>query len=790
MQDFEGLGVFYLGNPVDAATREKTDRPLLYESKDLVTHAVCVGMTGSGKTGLCIGLLEEAAIDGTPAIVIDPKGDLANLLLTFPELRAEDFRPWINEDEARAKGLGADEFAKQQAELWKKGLATSGQDGARIQKLRDAVDFTIYTPGSDAGARLSILKSFDAPDGKLAAEQEMLRDRIAATVTSLLGLIGIDADPIQSREHVLLSNIFDAAWRDRRGLDLAAIVTQIQNPPFQKAGVMDLETFYPAKERFSLATAFNGLLASPAFQSWLEGPPLEIGALLHTESGKPRVSILSIAHLSDAERMFFVSLLLNQVLDWVRSQPGTSSLRALLYMDEIFGYFPPVANPPSKKPLLTLLKQARASGLGLVLATQNPVDLDYKGLSNTGTWFIGRLQTERDKMRVLEGLEGASNDAHSRFDHGEMEKILAGLGNRTFLLNNVRESGPQLFQTRWTLCYLRGPMTRDQIRTLMAAKRSPEAVPEQEKASPSKQAHANTAPVLPPNIPQYFIPATAVGTCAYKPALVGAAKLHYLDDKQKLDESRDVLMLVPITNGAAAVDWTQAKALALGLDELEKEPADGAQFEDLPEAAAKAKNYAIWNKAFVTWLFQTQTLDLFESAALDERSKPGETERDFRIRLQQIAREQRDRMAEALRQKYAPKMAALEERKRRAELAAEQQKAQRNQSMIQAAVGVGAGLLSAFMGRKAISVSNMNRAATAARQAGRSWKEAQDVAQATENVEQIAQQAAELEKQFEAELADRESKIDPATEQFNTVSVRLKKANIEVKLVALAWSPQ
>ena len=790
MQDFEGLGVFYLGNPVDAATREKADRPLLYESKDLVTHAVCVGMTGSGKTGLCIGLLEEAAIDCIPAIVIDPKGDLANLLLTFPRLLAEDFRPWINEDEARTKGLDADEFAKQQAELWKKGLAASGQDGARIQKLRDAVDFTIYTPGSDAGARLSILKSFDAPNAKLAADQEMLRDRIAATVTSLLGLIGINADPIQSREHVLLSNIFDAAWRDGRGLDLAAIVTQIQNPPFQKAGVMDLETFYPAKERFSLAMAFNGLLASPGFQSWLEGPPLEVGALLHTEAGKPRVSILSIAHLSDAERMFFVSLVLNQVLGWVRSQPGTSSLRALLYMDEIFGYFPPVANPPSKKPLLTLLKQARASGLGLVLATQNPVDLDYKGLSNTGTWFIGRLQTERDKMRVLEGLEGASSDAHSHFDRGEMEKILAGLGNRTFLLNNVRESGPQLFQTRWTLCYLRGPMTRDQIRTLMAAKRSPETVPAQEKTSPSKQAHASAAPVLPPDIPQYFIPATTVGTCAYKPALVGAAKLHYLDDKQKLDESRDVLMLVPIMKGAAAVDWTQAKALTIGLDELEKEPCDGAQFEDLPEAAAKAKNYAIWNKGFVTWLFQTQTLDLFESAALGERSKPGETERDFRIRLQQTAREQRDRMAEALRQKYAPKMAAFEERKRRAELAAEQQKAQHNQSMIQTAVSVGAGLLSAFMGRKAISVTNMNKAATAARQAGRSWKEAQDVAQATENVKQIAQQAAELEKQFEAELADRESKIDPATEQFNAVSVRLKKANIEVKLVALAWSPQ
>ena len=506
--------------------------------------------------------------------------------------------------------------------------------------------------------------------------------------------------------------------------------------------------------------------------------------------GKPRVSILSIAHLSDAERMFFVSLLLNQVLGWVRSQPGTTSLRAVLYMDEIFGYFPPVANPPSKKPLLTLLKQARASGLGLVLATQNPVDLDYKGLSNTGTWFIGRLQTERDKMRVLEGLEGASSDAHSHFDRGEMEKILAGLGNRTFLLNNVRESGPQLFQTRWTLCYLRGPMTRDQIRVLMAAKQPSMTAPAVKKIYRKRRAHYSAAPVLPPDIPQYFVPATSTGTSNYKPALVGAAKLRYLDEKQKLDETRDVVMLVPIGNGAAAVDWSQAKALDIALDELEKEAAEDAQFEDLPEAAAKAKNYAIWNKAFVTWLFQTQKVDLFDSPALGERSKPGEAERDFRIRLQQIAREQRDTIAGQLRQKYAPKIAALEERKRRAGLAAEQQKAQRAQSMVQTAVSVGAGLLSAFMGRKALSVTTMNKAATAARQAGRSWKESQDVDQATDNVEQLTQQSAELEKEFAAELANQQSKIDPATEQFDTVSVRLKKANIEVKLVALAWTPQ
>ncbi len=340
MQDFEGLGVFYLGRPVDLATRKPVDSPQLYKSKDLVTHAVCVGMTGSGKTGLCVGLLEEAAIDGIPAIVIDPKGDLANLLLTFPALHSDDFRPWINEDEARNKGLSSEEFAAQQAELWQTGLAASGQDGARIQRLRDAADFTIYTPGSEAGVQLSILKSFDPPEAKLAEDRELLRDRISATATSLLGLVGIDADPIQSREHVLLSNIFDAAWREGKSLDLPAVIAQIQTPPFQRAGVMDLETFYPAKDRFSLAMAFNNLLASPGFQNWLEGTPLDVASLLYAKDGKPRVSILSIAHLSDPERMFFVALLLNQVLGWVRSQSGTSSLRALLYMDENFWFLP------------------------------------------------------------------------------------------------------------------------------------------------------------------------------------------------------------------------------------------------------------------------------------------------------------------------------------------------------------------------------------------------------------------------------------------------------------------
>ncbi|HZJ71641.1 MAG TPA: ATP-binding protein, partial [Planctomycetota bacterium] len=463
---------FYLGRPYDLATKQSAPGLLLYDAKDLVTHAVCVGMTGSGKTGLCLALLEEAALDGVPAIAIDPKGDLPNLLLTFPELRPEDFAPWIDEDDARRKGVTPAEFAARQADLWRTGLAAWGEDGERIRRLRAAADFSIYTPGSTAGRPISILASFAAPPPAVREDAEMLRERVLTTATSLLGLAGIDADPLKSREHVLVSTLLDTAWRTGKDLGLEALIQQIQSPPVARIGVLDLESFFPAKARFELAMAINNILAAPGFSAWTTGEPLDVGRLLRTAEGKPRVSIVSIAHLGDAERMFFVSLLLNEVLGWMRSQSGTTSLRALLYMDEIFGFFPPVANPPSKTPLLTLFKQARAFGLGVVVATQNPVDLDYKGLSNAGTWFIGRLQTERDKARVLEGLEGASAGAAKAFDRGAMEATIAGLGNRVFLMHNVHEDAPVVFESRWALSYLRGPLTRQQIKTLMDPRRS------------------------------------------------------------------------------------------------------------------------------------------------------------------------------------------------------------------------------------------------------------------------------------------------------------------------------
>ena len=798
-QDFEKLGVFYLGRPYDLATKQSKPGWLLYDSKDLVTHAVCVGMTGSGKTGLCIGLLEEAAIDGIPALIIDPKGDLANLMLNFPQLRGEDFAPWVNEDDARKKGLSPADYATQQAEMWKKGLGDWGQSGERIQKLRDAADVVVYTPGSNAGIPVSIFKSFAAPPQEILDDPEMLRERIGTTVTSLLGLVGVEADPIKSREHILLSTILDHTWKSGQDLDLATLIQQIQTPPVAKIGVLDLDSFYPSKERFTLAMQLNNLLASPGFSAWLEGEALDPGQMLYSPGGKPRLAIFSIAHLNDAERMFFVTLLLSQTLGWVRVQSGTTSLRAILYMDEIFGYFPPVANPPSKQPLLTLLKQARAFGLGVVLATQNPVDLDYKGLANTGTWFIGRLQTERDKARVLEGLEGASASSGKKFDKQGMEQLLAGLGNRVFLMNNVHEDAPEVFQTRWTLSYLRGPLTRTQIKVLMEPVKRETLNVKREMSGTSRSALSTQSsalkarPMLPPDVPQHFVPIRgnqpSGSALIYQPMLLGASQVRVSDSKAGVDVTQDVTVLAPISDGAVAVDWDRAVEADLALADLESTPTDGAQFGSVPGVASKAKSYDAWNKDFSGWLFRNQKVELFKSPSTKEVSKPDESERDFRVRLQQAGREARDKQSDSLRQKYAPKIATIQDRIRRAGQMVERQQAESRSSQMQAAISVGASILGAFLGRKTVSAANIGRATTAIRGAGRAIKESKDVGQAEENVSALQQQLADLESQFKTEADALAAATDPLNEKLETVSLKPTKANIVVKLVALAWTP-
>ncbi|QQS08722.1 MAG: DUF87 domain-containing protein [Phycisphaerales bacterium] len=799
---YEKLGVFYLGKEYDLASRARRDEFVLYDAKDLTTHAVCVGMTGSGKTGLCVTLLEEAAIDGIPAIVIDPKGDLGNMLLTFPDLKPTDFEPWVNANDAAKKGLSAKDFAAKQAAMWEKGLGEWAQDGERIRRLKDAADFTIFTPGSNAGVPISILDSFAAPPAEIAEDAELMRDRVSTTATSLLGLIGVDADPIKSREHILLSTILAGEWSNGRDVSLPTLIHHVQNPPFSKVGVMDVEAFFPSKDRFALALQLNNLLAAPGFELWLQGEALDIGALLRTPAGKPRVSIFSIAHLSDSERMFFVSLLFNQILGWVRTQRGTTSLRALVYMDEIAGYFPPVANPPSKAPMLTMMKQARAFGVGMVLATQNPVDIDYKGLSNAGTWFIGRLQTERDKARVLEGLEGAAAQASAKFDRSKTEQILSSLGQRVFYMNNVHDNTPTIFETRWAMSYLCGPLTRAQIKSLTAERG---VIPDSGLASttktsaspstkPSATLNASTSgmrPVLPPEIPQYFVPARSAsgGEIVYVPMVLGLTRVYYQDSKKGIDEEVLSSYVAEASDGPVAVDWDRAIEMEVEETDLESSPAGAAIFALVPGEAARAKSYDAWKKSLADYVYRAGKLEILQCDELDERSRPGENERQFRARLSDKAREERDAATAKLREKYASKIQTLTDRVRRAEQAVEVQKGQARDAKWSTAMSFGAAVLSSLLGKKKVSMSSVGRATTAMRGVGRSARESGDVDRAEENVDALQQQLKDLEAKVQAEIDEIAGRLDPTTAELTSVILKPKKSNITVRSVVLAWTP-
>lgn len=798
MNDFEKLGAFYLGRGYDLQRKAATDELILYDSKDLLTHALCVGMTGSGKTGLCLSLLEEAIIDGIPVIAIDPKGDLGNLLLTFPDFQAAEFQPWVEASQAAAQGLTVEQLAQQQADLWREGLAEWGQDGTRVARFRDAAAATIYTPGSNAGRPLTVLQSF-APPVAVVQDEEAYRERVASAASGLLALLGLEVDPIRSREHILLAKLLDEAWRAGRSLGIADLIRGIQTPPFETVGVLDVEAFYPSAERFKLAMQLNNLLASPTFAGWLEGESLQVDRLLYTPQGKPRLSIVSIAHLSDAERMFFVTILLSEIVSWMRSQAGTSSLRAILYMDEVFGYFPPTANPPSKLPMLTLLKQARAFGLGVVLATQNPVDLDYKGLSNTGTWLLGRLQTERDKARVLDGLEGAAAASGAGFDRGQTEAILSGLGKRVFLMNNVHDDQPVVFQTRWALSYLRGPLTRAQIRSLTADREDgageapPPTAPMGESlgATLAPEAGKASRPLLPPGVKECFVAGSelpAASRLLYRPALLGTARLHYVDARSRTDIWQAVTL---IAEGDAAWEepWQQAKRWEGGEPVLQDEPGSGAVFAELPAELTQPKNYAAWTRKLKDYLYRAQALTLWSCADPAARSQGRESETEFRLRLQQLAREQRDVAIEKLKKTFAPKMKTLADQILRAEQRLAREKSQLRQHSMQTAISFGSSLLGALLGRKLRSATNVSRAASTIRSAGRKAGQRDDVERAEESLEVLLERKAQLEQEFETQLTGLQQPLSPQQFELQTRPLRPRKSDITLGGVCLAWLP-
>ncbi len=702
-------GKFYLGRIYDPEQREVTAEPLLYDPDDLTTHAVVVGMTGSGKTGLCIDLLEEAALNNYPALMIDPKGDITNALLHFPELLPEDFLPWVNADEARRDEKTVAQAAEGAANLWRKGLGKWDIGPERIQALKDAAQFTIFTPGSDAGIPVSILASLEAPPISWDDNQELLREKISSTVTALLGLVGLrDIDPVRSREHILLANIFERAWSEGRDLDLGELILQTQNPPFEKLGVFDVDMFFPEKDRFELAILLNNILAAPAFQTWIQGQPLDIAELLYSADGRPRHSVFYIAHLTDEERMFFVTLLYSAIESWMRAQSGTSSLRAIVYFDEIFGYLPPVSNPPSKEIMLRMLKQSRAFGVSHVLVTQNPVDVDYKALSNAGTWCIGKLQTDQDKQRLLDGLEGAMSGA---LDRREYDRMISSLDKRVFLLHNVHERAPALFHTRWAMNYLAGPLTRIQIPALNklagvggvpgTGVREPstlerdalQAAPATSTAAGSKPADSEadpdsqfnrlgstTRPSIPARVDEYFLPANLSLTRAfdnagqrltestrnlgllYRPTLLAQGQVRFLNRKYNLDHEIVNTAFVPDPDRKGRVRWDDFIGESLEEKRLDPQPDPRARFVSIDAPYTNAKIMSTIKRDFLDWVYHESEAEVLANEVLKVYAGPEVSPEEFRKMCSEEAREKRDGEMEKLRDRYEKKIDAIEAR--------------------------------------------------------------------------------------------------------------------------------
>ncbi len=826
----ETSGKYYLGRLFDTEQGKITDQPVLYEPADLTTHAVVVGMTGSGKTGLCIDLLEEAALNNIPALMIDPKGDITNTLLHFPNLLPQDFQPWVNPDQARRAGKSLDQAAAETAAQWKQGLADWGIDPPRLTKLSESAQFAVFTPGSDAGIPVNILASLKAPPIPWESNKETLRERISGTVIALLGLVGMqNIDPVRSREHILLSNIFENAWSQGKDLDLGELILQTQSPPFPKLGVFDINTFFPEKDRFELAMLLNNILAAPAFQVWIEGQPLDVASLLYTPDGKPRHSVFFIAHLSDAERMFFVTLLYSAVETWMRAQTGTTTLRALVYFDEIFGYLPPVANPPSKQPMLRMLKQARAFGVGQVLVTQNPVDVDYKALSNAGTWMIGKLQTDQDKQRLLDGLDSAMSGS---LDRGEYDRLISTLAKRVFLLHNVNAKGPLLFQTRWAMNYLAGPLTLTQIPDLnklagaseaiastpmttplaAAAVGSMAAAPMQTQpavpaapaagyAGPTTSGYSATRPAIPGEISEYFLPNNLTFTQAFKVAgremtpaalsqgliyravILGQASARLVNLKFKLDIDISKTALVANPDRRGVVRWDNFPSGRIDQSGFDKAPDPQARFASLDAPLNDAKMMNALQKDFLEWSYHAAQVTVRANESLDVYAGPETTEGDFHAQCSKAAQQASDDELRKASSTYDTKLRALQDKLEHEQAALKQDQAELSSRKIEvlgSAAETVAGLLG--FGRKRSLSSSISKQRMASHAKG-------DVDEAVNMIKDYQEQIAAIEQEKAAAVKEVNDKWAKVASQVSEIPISAQKKDILLDFFGVAWMP-
>jgi hypothetical protein len=813
-----------IGELVDAGVR--TGDAVSLPTADLTTHGVIVGMTGSGKTGLAMVLLEEILSSGVPCLLIDPKGDLGNLCLLFPDFATGDFRPWIDESAARKEGLSPDDYATQQAETWRRGLADWGITHERVRALRDGIAVTIYTPGSLTGVPLDIVGSLDAPQD--LSDMEVVRDEIEGYVTGLLGLVGIAADPLSSREHILLANLIESAWTEGRDLDLATLVGQLPQPPLRKLGVFDLDVFFPAKDRMALAMRLNALLASPAFAAWGAGPPIDVESLLHGPDGRARAAIVSLAHLSDEERQFVVSLLLAKLVTWMRRQSGTSDLRALLYMDEVAGYVPPTANPATKKPIMLLMKQARAFGVGVVLATQNPVDVDYKALSNAGTWMIGRLQTERDKARLLDGMRAAAGSV----DISAVSDTISSLGKRQFVLRRAGTDRPETFTSRWAMSYLRGPLDRDQVAQLMEERRAevlaapvvsaepappsttlpppppgtaiaapppgssvppPPAAAAAAPPSDSRAAKAPAAMTGPPPVAagvavRWLDPAapwaSAVGAVPgggrYQASAVARVSLLFDDDKSDLRHTEEYeVVLTPL---GPRPDVSQGRAVDYDDRDLRPEPPAAGTYIDTDGAVTNRTYWTTLQRDLVDHLVRTRTVDIHVNRPLKLYARVGESFDEFSRRCRQAADLEADKRSAALRTKYETRAQRIRDQLIAATGRLDELEAKQRDATTDMVIETAGGLLGAFLGgrktTKAIARAPRPSAADRQRRATASAK-----------VSSLEQQYADLEAELQEEMLRIDAEWAAVAERVETLQVPLEKNDVRVTDLALVWVP-
>jgi hypothetical protein len=785
-------GSLYLGEILDESTSTPTGSRLEVASDSLTTHAVIVGMTGSGKTGLGVVLLEEILASGVPALILDPKGDMGNLLLNFPSFGEADFEPWVDAAEARRRGVSVGQLATDTARAWREGLANSGIDAARMRHLTDSTDMRILTPGSTAGVPLNLVGDMSPPDSSFDEHGESLRDEIEGLVSGLLVLAGIEADPLTSREHILLSNLVEHAWRAGRSLDLATLIREVQAPPLRKLGVFEVDAFFPARDRTKLAMRLNGLMASPSFAEWMMGEHLDVEALLWSADGRPRASIVHLSHLSDSARQFVVTLLLTKLVTWMRKLPGTSELKALIYADEVMGFAPPTAEPPTKRPILTLYKQARAHGVGVVMATQNPVDLDYKLMSNAGTWMVGRLQTQRDKARILEGLRSASGEV----DVSAWDARIGALGKRQFLLKSAKSAEPTLFTTRWAMSFLRGPLTRAELLALRKERSEWTSAPADPPAGEARASvgpdESAVAPKVAEGVPvRYLDPAAPwaqeLGVDPrgrrLEPGL--AARVRLLFDETKADvrhEEEWEAVFFPLRPELSADD-----AVEVDYDrrDFRDTPIDGAAYALSRVPIDRPDFFVAAERAIEDHLFRHETLKVYRNPALKLYARPGESEEEFRARCLVEAEDRADAEAEKLRGRYETKLATAQKRATEAERRLRELGVDVGQRRQQEVVAGAGELLGMFLGgrRRVRSLSGM---------ASRRSQTVRTQERLRSAEEKLADQQDAI-AALEDELADQIESIWTAwrstAEEIDDFEITLERNDVTLDELVLFWAP-